>query len=196
MKANAPYILYFSADPVSSVKVDHDQPSPGSAQTAGQTSVHFRGRGAVTWQSQTGRPRADGLVPFWFSAVNVYFRLTDCGISITSNDEAGSCSFRAAMRRKINAHFVNPTRTTRGYRDQILAALEAMPLPTEQAPRWLHPDQAAPTEARYVREVGAVIQAFRSRISVALRQSEKASDSPASYERVYREFPAEEWNRP
>ena len=110
---NAPYFVHFSADPASSATIDHSQSAPGGGvHRAGHTSIDFPGKGGLTWQPETGAPRADGLVPFYFRSVNVYFRLADYVVRITSDYAAGSCSFNATMRHEVNEHIVNPTRIT------------------------------------------------------------------------------------
>ena len=153
---NAPYFVHFSADPAASARIDHSQSAPGGAvHRAGRTSIDFRGKGGLTWQPETGARRADGLVPFYFRSVNVYFRLTDYVVRITSDYAAGSCSFNATMRQEVDEHIVNPTRIMCGFRDQVVAALNAVRLPTEHAPQWLRADQADAVEAGYIRQVGA-----------------------------------------
>ena len=117
-------------------------------------------------------------MPFYFRSVNVYFRLTDYVVRITSDYAAGSCSFNATMRHEVDEHIVNPTRIMYGFRDQVVAALNAVRLPTEHAPQWLRADQADAVEAGYIRQVGAVIQNYRNQVSAALRRAKDASDSP------------------
>ena len=194
---NPPYFVHFSADPASSARIDHSQPAPGGlAHRAGHTSINFRGKGGLTWHTETGRPRADGLLPFWFRSVNVYFRLTDFVVQISSDYAAGSCAYNATLRHEVDEHIVNPTRVMYGFRDQVVNALNAIPLPTVMAPRWLRRDQAEVVEGEYIRRVGRVVQDFRTRVSAALRQAQAASDAAANYRLVYRQCPVEEWNRP
>jgi hypothetical protein len=194
---NAPYLLHFSVAPASSATIDHSRSAPGGgAHRTGHTSIDFPGRGGLTWQPETGAPRADGLVPFYFHSVNVYFRLADYVVRILSDYAAGSCSFNATMRHEAGEHIVNPTRLMCGFRDQVAVALNAVRLPTQNAPLWLHPNQVDAVESGYIRQVGGVIQNYRKRVSAALRRAQAASDSPASYQRAYRQSPAEEWNRP
>jgi hypothetical protein len=193
---NPPYFVHFSADPASSAPVDHSQPAPGgAAHRAGHTSIHFKGRGGLTWQPETGRPRADGKVPFYFRSVNVYFRLTDYLIQITSNYPRNSCAYNATLRHEVDEHIVNPIRILYGFRDSLVQVLNAIRLPTQSAPQWIRPDQVDQVEADFIRQVGRVVQDFRNRVSAALRQAQAASDSAASYGRVYRQCPVEEWNR-
>ena len=193
---NPPYFVHFLADPSSSATLDHSQAAPaGGTHRAGHTSINFRGQGGLTWQPETGQLRADGQVPFYFRSVNVYFRLTDYVVRITSSYPAGSCSFNASLRHEIDEHIVNPTRVMYGFRDQVVAALNAVPLPTQNNPRWLSPDQVDAVEAEYIRQVGRVIQNYRTRISAALRHAQALSDSRENYQMVYSQCPAEEWNR-
>ena len=194
---NAPYFVHFSAEPASSATTDQSQSAPGGgAHRAGHTSIDFPGRGGLTWQPETGAPRADGLVPFHFRSVNVYFRLAAHVVRIMADYAAGSSSFNATMRHDVDEHIVNPTRLMHGFRDQVVVALNAVRLPTQNAPQWLHPNQVDAVESGYIRQVGGVIQNYRNQVSAALRRAQAASDSPTSYRRVHRQRPAEEWNRP
>jgi hypothetical protein len=193
---NPPYFVHFLADPVSSAQVDHSQAAPGGgSHRAGHTSVSFRGRGGLTWHPETGRPRADGMVPFFFRSVNIYFRLTDYVVQISSTYPTGSCTFDATMRHETDEHILNPTRILYGFRDPLIGALNAVQLPTQAAPRWLQPGQVDAAEAEYIRQVGRVVQDYRTRVSTALRQAQARSDSPENYQIVYRQCPVEEWNR-
>jgi len=193
---NRPYFVHFLADPASSAQIDRSQAAPGGrSHRAGHTSINFRGRGGLTWQPETGRPRPDGMVPFFFRSVNVYFRLTDYIIQITSAYGVGSCTYEATLRHEIEEHIVNPTRILYSFRDPLIRVLNAVRLPTEAAPRWLRPDQVEAAEAEYIRQVSRVVQEFRRRVSTALRQAQAASDAPARYQLIYRQCPVEEWNR-
>src|SRR3954465_6207230 len=101
----SPYFVNFLADAASSAQIDHSQAAPGgSSQRAGHTSINFRGRGALTWQPETGRPRSDGTVPFFFRSVNIYFRLTDYVVQITSAYGVGSCAYNATRQHEFDEH--------------------------------------------------------------------------------------------
>ena len=194
---NAPYFVHFSADPASSAQIDHTQSAPGGVgHRAGHTSIHFKGRGGLTWQPETGTPRPDGMSPFYFRSVNIYFRLTDYMVQITSDYAEGSCAYNATLGHEVGEHIVNPTRIMYGFRDPLVRALNAVRLPTATAPRWIPAGQADRVEAEYIQQVGRVVQGFRNQVSAALRQAQAASDAPESYRLVYRQCPAEEWNQP
>jgi hypothetical protein len=194
---NPPYFVHFSADAAASAQIDHSRSAPGGlSHGAGHTSINFRGRGGLTWQSEQGTPRADGLSPFSFRSVNVYFRLTDFVVQISSDYAERSCAYTATMRHEVNEHIINPTRVMFGFRDAVVNALNVIALPTVTAPRWIRLDQAELIEGQYIQRVGRVVQDFRTRVSAALRQAQAASDSPANYGAVYRQCPIEEWNRP
>jgi hypothetical protein len=193
---NAPYFVHFSADPVSSARVDHSLSAPGGlSHQAGHTSINFRGKGGLTWHSETGRARVDGSIPFSFRSVNVYFRLTDFVVQISSDYAERSCTYNATLRHEVDEHILNPTRVMYSFRDQVVTALNAITLPTIITPRWIRPDQVEMVEREYIQRVGRVVQDFRQRVSAALRQAQAASDSPANYRLVYRQCPIEEWNR-
>jgi hypothetical protein len=140
---NPPYFVQFVADPASSAQIDHSKAAPGGdAHRAGHTSISLRGRGALTWQPETGRPRSDGMTPFFFRSVNIYFRLTDYIVQIASAYAEGSCAYNATLRHEIDEHVLNPIRIMNGFRDPLTQALNAVRLPTETTPRWLRLDQA------------------------------------------------------
>jgi hypothetical protein len=189
---NAPYCLHFSTDAVSSARIEH---SPAGTCRPGHTSIHFRARGAHTWQTDTGAARADGRVPFFFRDVNVYFKLTDYVISIAADQAMEAGNFRAAMRERVTKYVLTPTRVMRSLRDQLAAALKSVVLPTEEAPRWLHPRDVAAVEAEYVARVGAVIQAYRNKVSTALGRAQSAAEPAANHSAVYRLRPAAERSR-
>ena len=125
--------------------------------------------------------------------MNVYFRLTDYVVRITSDYAAGSCSFNATMRHEVDEHIVNPTRIMYGFRDQVVAALNAVRLPTQNAPQWLRADQADAVEAGYIRQVGAVIQNYRNQVSAGAPASQGRVRFPGELSaRPIRQCPAEE----
>jgi hypothetical protein len=177
-----------------------NRPLAGGARRSGPAGRAYfgslPGRGALTWKPETGSPRADGLVPFYFRSVNVYFRLTDYVVRITSDYAAGSCAFNATLRHEVVELMLNPTRMMYGFRDQVVAALNAVRLPTQNTPQWLRPNEVDAVESRYIQQVGDVIRTYRSRVSAAFQRAQAASDSPASYQNVYRQCPVDEWNRP
>jgi hypothetical protein len=194
---NPPYFVSFSADPASLARIDHSQPDPGGeAQRAGHTSVDFRGKGAVTVEPETGAARPDGLAPFYFKSVNVYFRITDLLVQISSDYPERSCAYKATLRHEIDEHIVNPTRIMFTFRDKVINALNAVPLPTAKAPRWIRPEQAPVVQKEYMDRVGAVVRDYRKRVSTAMREAQAASDAPARYRLVYGQCPVDEWRRP
>jgi hypothetical protein len=128
--------------------------------------------------------------------VNIYFRLTDYVEQISSDYSEGSCAYNATLRHEMEEHVVNPVRVMYRFRDPLIAALNALPLPTANAPRFVSPAQAQAVESEFIRRVGRIVQDFRNRVSTALKQARVASDSAANYQLVYRQCPVEEWNRP
>jgi hypothetical protein len=200
----APYFVHFSADPASSARIDHSQAILGGDPTkVGLTAIDFLagnigspgGRGGLTWQKVTGSPRVDGSIPFWFSSVNVYFRLTDYVVQITSDYAERSCVYNATFRHEVNEHILTPTRIMYSFRDPFVMALNALPpLPTKAAPRWIQPNKVAIFERGYINLVGGVVTDFRRKVSDALQQARAASDSDASYKWEKRQCPIKEWD--
>jgi hypothetical protein len=125
--------------------------------------------------------------------VNVYFRLTDYVITIASDYRVNSCAYDATMRHEVSEHILKPTGIMFEFRDRVIVALNAIRLPTQDAPRWLLPSQIKTIEDDYMSQVGHVVQNFRNQIWAAMQRAKIASDAPDQYNLVYRQCPAGQW---
>ncbi|MFN7923145.1 MAG: hypothetical protein U0Q16_23790 [Bryobacteraceae bacterium] len=195
---NPPYYVRFAADAVSSARVDRTQTNPGGAgvDRAGHTHVAFPGAGTMSVATDTGAPRADGMIPFFFRSVNIHFVLTDFEIQITSDYPPGSCAERATMGHEVSEHIVNPTRIMYAFRDPLIAALNAIPLPTERSPRWIPPGQEVQTRESLIAPVRSVVRDFRHQVSAAMHAASQESDSADHYRRVFQQCTARQWRNP
>jgi hypothetical protein len=191
----APYVVNFSADPVSSARIDHSTAAPGGdGHRAGHTKIQFPGQGMLTIVGpETGRPRADGKVPFWFESVEVNFRLTDFVVQISSDYAENSCTYNATLGHEVNEHIVKPTTIMNGFRDQVVNALNAVALPTAKAPRWIRADEADKVEEEYTQAVVRVVKDYRARVSSELSKAQAESDSPDNYRLVHNQCPVQDW---
>jgi hypothetical protein len=191
---NPPYFVSFSADAASSAKIDHSQLLAGGSG-AGHTAINFEGKGALTVQPEIGATRPDGRAPFYFRSINVYFRLTDYLIQITSDYPEGSCRYDATMRHEVSEHILKPIGIMNSFRDQVVTALNAIRAPSQNNPDWIRPADMDATRSGYVDQVKNVVRLYRFRISAALQQAKTDSDSPESYRAVYQQCTIDEWRR-
>ena len=128
--APAPYFVHFSADPVPRT-VDRSQANPGPANgthRSGHTQVRAQPRMTVRWEE--GPPRGDGRIPLWVVSANIYFRLQDYVVSISSDYVVGGCADRTTLGHELESHVRRPMRILFSYRDELARLLRAAPRPT------------------------------------------------------------------
>ena len=135
----------------------------------------------------------DGRVPIFAQSVNVYFRLTDFLIAISSDFAVRSCAYRATHRHELEAHIYDPIRIFHSYRDVLIRRLNVLPVPTREAPLRIASSQVASKQAEVEgRIVGAIGQTRRELVR-DLKQARDRHDSPASYRLVYRQCTDAQW---
>jgi hypothetical protein len=193
----APYYVNFSADRIPQ-HIDHSSSNPGpagsTADRAGHTSVKFNGKGVLSFAPVLGPVARTGMAPFFFQSVNIYFRLTDFAVAISSDYSVRSCAYRATLKHELDAHIRAPIQIMYGYRDRLIDRLNLIPLPTRQAPRWIHPWEIDAVQDAYEKQVYKVVSEVRAEVSAALKQDRIDQDSPANYARVYDQCPVVEWS--
>jgi hypothetical protein len=193
-----PCFVSFSADAIPT-QIDQSSANPGpggaAANRAGYTTVKFDGKGVLSFVPASGAARRDGTIPFYFISVNVFFRLTDFSVKVSSDYPAGSCAYNATVRHELNAHIKSPIKIMYGYRDALVNRLNVIPLPTQQLPRWIRPAEMEMTQKTYQDQVYRIVADVRSQVSAALKADRIDQDGPAKYKAVYDQCPAVEWNR-
>ncbi len=193
-RAREPYYVSFVHDRIPQ-HIDHSRVRPGppggAANRAGYTSVTSKARLTFAWD--TGPARADGHVALFARSVNVYFRLTDFLVAITSDYAVGSCAYRATRRHELQAHIYDPIRIFHSYRDVLVQRLNHIAFPTQRAPLLVSPDQAQQRQTELEHRIVAVIGQTRQELARDLRQARDRHDSPASYRLVHQQCTAAQW---
>jgi len=146
----------------------------------------------VAWDD--GPVGADGRFPIFAQSVNVYFRLTDFLLAITSDFVARSCAYQVTLRHELEAHIYDPIYIFHSYRDVLIQRLNAIVVPTREAPlRVASSSEAASRQADVERQVVNVIGQTRRELVRDLQQARDRHDSPASYRLVYNQCTDSQW---
>lgn len=198
MEPHPPYFVMFAADRIPE-RIDQSSRAPGpggaAANRAGYTTVKFNGKGALSFAPELGPARGDGMVPFYFLSVNIYFRLTDFAVKVSSDYPVGSCAYNVTVQHELDAHIRAPIRIMYSYRDPLVLKLNSIPSPTRLLPRWIRPSDADSVQKSYQDQVYRVVADFRAQVSAALNKDREDQDSPANYKAVYDKCPVVEWSR-
>jgi hypothetical protein len=194
-EAKRPFYVSFTHDHIPQ-RIDHSrsQPGPpgGTANRAGHTSVTSKARLTVAWDD---RPvGADGRFPIFAQSVNVYFRLTDFLIAISSDFAVRSCAYQATLRHELEAHIYDPIHIFHSYRDVLVRRLNAIAVPTREVPlRVASTSEAAFRRAEVERQIVNAIGQTRRELVHDLQQARDRHDNPASYRLVYNQCPDTQW---
>lgn len=141
-----------------------------------------------------GPPGADGRFPIFAQSVNVYFRLTDFLISISSDFAARSCAYQATLRHELQAHIYDPIRIFHSYRDVLIRRLNAIAVPTRESPlRVASTTEAESRRAGVERQIVEAIGHTRRELARDLRLARDRHDSPASYRLVCSQWTDAQW---
>lgn len=190
-----PYYVWFSNDQLPQ-QIDHSQSRPGppggTANRAGFTSVTSRARMTIAWSDEPVAP--GGLTPFYARSVNVYFRLTDFLVAISADFAARSCAYRVTRAHELSAHISDPIRIFHSYRDVLIRRLNAIVVPTHEAPLRVasRTDAAARQEALGNLISNAIVQT-RGELTRELRRARDQHDSADAYRLVYNQCSEAEW---
>ena len=191
--APAPYFVHFSADPVPRT-VDHSQAEPGPANgshRAGHTQVRVTPRMTVRWED--GGPGAGGRFALWVVSANIYFRLQDYVVAISSDYAVGSCAYRTTLGHELESHVRRPMRIFFSYRAEMLRLLRGAPLPTQASPVFVTRDDAEAEQERLVAPARAAVAQVRDLIGAALRADRNREDGAHAYSLVYNRCTPQQW---
>lgn len=125
---------------------------------------------------------------------NVFFRLTDFLIGISSDFTARSCAYRATLRHELDAHIYDPIRIFHSYRDILVGRLNAIAVPTRQSA--LHVASVADGESRKAQieeRIKRVVGDTRRELLRDLMLARSRHDSGESYQVVYRQCTDAQW---
>ena len=127
-------------------------------------------------------------------SVNVYFRLTDFLIAISSDFAARSCAYQATLRHELQAHIYDPIHIFHSYRDVLIRRLNAIAVPTRETPlRVASITEAESRRAEVERQIIDAIGQTRRELVRDLQQARDRHDSPASYRLVYNQCTDTQW---
>ena len=190
-----PFYVSFTHDQIPQ-RIDHSrsQPGParGAANRAGHTSVTSKARLTVAWDD--GPAGADRQFPIFAQSVNVYFRLTDFLIAISSDFAARSCAYQATLRHEVQAHISDPIHIFHSYRDVLIRRLNAIAVPTRELPvRVASTTEANSRRAAVERQIVDAIAQSRRELVRDLNQARDRHDSPGSYRLVYNQCTDAQW---
>lgn len=190
----APFYVSFQTDNVPTT-FDHTQSSPGpgggAADRAGHTSVRVKPRMTTVWDN--GAPRSDGRSPFYAVSINVFFRLQDFIVGVSSDYRVGSCAYNATVQHELDAHILRPMRIFRSFRDPLISRLNAINIPTQSAPLWLTSAEMQRAQERLMTPVVAAIEWSRGQIAAALRSDGHSQDDAQHYRLVYNQCSPADW---
>ena len=194
-EAKRPFYVSFTHDQIPQ-RIDHSrsQPGPpgGAANRAGHTSVTSEARLTIAWDD--GPPGGDGRFPIFAQSVNVYFRLTDFLIAISSDFAARSCAYQATLRHELQAHIYDPIHIFHSYRDVLIRRLNAVAVPTREVPlRVASTTEANSRRAEVERQTVAAIGQTRRELVRDLQQARDRHDSPASYRLIHNQCTDAQW---
>lgn len=189
-----PYYVSFTHDRMPQ-QIDHSRlrpgPPGGSGHRVGHTSVRPTGRLVFAWDA--GPVQAGGLVPLHANSVNVYFRLTDFVVAISSGFAVRSCAYEATRRHEFEAHLYDPIRIFHSYREVLIQRLNAISVPTREAPLHVPSSQVQARQEEVERRVVAVIGQTRRELARDLSEARDRQDSPESYRLAHNQCTDAQW---
>lgn len=189
-----PFYVSFTHDRIPQ-RVDHSRSQPGpsgsAANRAGYTSVTSKARLTIAWDA--GSSGADGRVPIYARSVNVYFRLADFVIAISSDFARRSCAYQATLRHELDAHIYDPIRIFHSYRDVLIRRLNAIAVPTQQTPLRVAANQVEFNQAMLERQIVGAIGQTRRELARDLRQARDRHDNAQSYRLVHNQCADAQW---
>jgi PEP-CTERM motif/CHRD domain len=188
------FFVSFMHDHVPS-DVDHSRPRPGpaggSANRAGYTAVTSKARLTLAWDNGPAGP--DGRISLFLQSANVYFRLTDFLVAISSDFAARSCAYQTTLRHELEAHIYDPIHIFHSYRDVLIRRLNAIAAPTREAPLRVASTRAEGARAQVERPIVDAVGLTKRELVSKLKLNRDQHDSAASYRLVYSHCTDEQW---
>lgn len=189
-----PFYVSFTHDRIPQwVDHSHSQPGPpgGSANRAGYTSVTSKARLTIAWDA--GHSGVNGQIPVFARSVNVYFRLTDFVIAISSDFTRRSCAYQTTLRHELDAHIYDPIRIFHSYRDVLIRRLNTINVPTQQTPLRMAADQVESRQEMLESRIVNAIGQTRRELVRDLRLARDRHDSAESYRLDHNQCTDAEW---
>jgi hypothetical protein len=195
-EAKTPFYVSFTHDLIPH-RVDqsrsHPGPPRGAANRAGYTSITIKTQLTFDWER--GPRKGDGRFPIFIQSVNVYFRLADFVIAISSDFTTYSCAYQVTLRHEMEAHIYDPIRIFHSYRDILIRELNAIVVPTRDAPfRVVTETEAGSQQAKVEDKIYEVVQRTRAKLRDELEKAKRLQDDPSSYRLVYDRCTRAQWS--
>src|SRR5579863_62016 len=188
-----PFYVSFSQDRIPTT-VDHSRANPGppGASRAGHTTAKPNARLTLNWDN--GPTGADGRFPFFAQSINIFFRLEDFLVEISSNFSDASCAYKTTLRHELQAHIYEPLRIFYSYRDILIQRLNAVFVPTKTAPLRAASDvEAGQRQEAVNRQIRDVVRDVRAALIRDLEDARRRADAPNAYQLVYGQCTYEQW---
>lgn len=191
----APYVITFTHAKVPDTP-DHSTPSAGGpsksgAERAGYTKAILNKKLTIEWDN--GPARSDGMLPFFAKTVTVALTLDPITVAVSSDYPVDSCPYRVTLKHEIEDHAKPFIKIFLSYKETVAKKLNAIPFPTERAPRWINPKDIEAFQDTTGKQVGEVIKAVSASIVADMEKDRRAKDSPEAYAAIYRQCPKADW---
>jgi len=189
-----PYRVNFTPADIPSIP-DHSMqnpgPSGGGANRAGYARAILKKTVTVSWDN--GPARADGMVPFFATAVNVDFVLDPITVAISSDYAKGSCPYRVTLRHEIEDHVKPYIKIFLSYRETLVNQLNTITYPTKSTPTWIKPKSITALQNALGERLKKTILDVVSKLKAEMDADREAKDSPNAYKAIYRQCSPDEW---
>jgi|SRR5579864_3627214 len=191
----APYVLTFKNADVPSTP-DHSSSSPGGtsksgADRAGYTKAILKKNITMEWDNAPVRP--DGMVPFFAKAVNVIFALDPITVAVSSDYPVDSCPYKVTLKHEIEDHAKSYIKIFLSYKEILVKKLNAIPFPTERAPKLIKPKDIQALQDALGKQVQETVKTVADSLVADMDKDRRAKDSPEAYAAIYRQCPKADW---
>jgi len=190
-----PFYISFTHERIPQT-VNHSKSNPGppgETLRAGYTSFRQNARFVAVWDD--GPISANGLIPIFARSFNIYFRLSDFLIEISSHYHVTSCAYQATLRHELEAHVFDPISIFHSYRNILIRRLNIIDVPTMESPLLVSPQLRATKQEEIEQLVVSVIGQTKREIANELRRASARHDRPSSYRLVYNQCSDAQWAR-
>lgn len=191
-RPGAPYYVSFVHDGPP-WPIDHSKLHPGpppATNRAGYTKAILSARFTIVWDDlglQNGR------LKMYVQSANIYFRLKDFKIEISSQYSTHSCPYRVTLRHERVSHVHRPIEIFRTQRAELIRRINRIRLPTRQSTQLVRPADVNAYQSRLEGLIVAEIRQFKRDLGAMMERDRRREDSPANYRRIHSQCPISDW---
>ena len=190
----APYDISFThVNPPA--QPDHSQLNPGppgnAANRAGFTRMSHRPSLAIKWDN-VAKPNAKGQIGLFVRLAKVGFNVNTLTIAISSKYAHGSCPYQVTRAHEYR-HAHHFLKIFHSHRATMIKKAQGIPLPTEQAPRYMAPTQIGAAQKQISAPVAQAIRDVKKQMKADLNADRTNMDSPSSYAKEHAQCPKSDW---